>query len=89
MVDFLRRDEPSVLLAHFAQRMLTDMSVTDTLPRTAILLVDVSSTLILVVLFTGYSFMFLAVLSIRKVGTTGIRTGALGFARHLVHLLGA
>ena len=89
MVYFLCRNKSAFLLALLAERMLADVSVTNTLPRTDILLVDVGSTLIFVVLLSCYGFMFLAVLSIRQIGTAGIGTGALGFAGHFFHLLGA
>ena len=86
---FLCRNKSAFLLALLADRMLADVSVTNTLPRTAILLVDVGSTLVLVVLLSCNGFVLLTVLSIRQVGTAGIGTGALGFAGHFFHLLGA
>ena len=67
-------DDFSILLALFTQRVLADVSVTDAFPGTAILLVDVRGAFILVVLFAGNSGMLLTVLTIRQLGTAGVRT---------------
>ena len=71
-----------MLLALLAERMLTDVTVTDAFPGTAVLLVDVWVTLVLVVLSAGYGSMVGTVLSIRKIGTAGIRTRSFGFCWH-------
>ena len=89
VVYFLCRNKSAFLLALLAERMLADVSVTNTLPRTAILLVDVCCTLVLVVLLSCDGFVFLTVLSIREVRAAGIGTGTFGFAGHFFHLLGA
>ena len=71
-----------MLLALLAERMLTDMSVTDAFPGTAVLLVDVRVTLVLVVLSAGYGSVVGTILPICKIGTAGIRTWSFGFCWH-------
>ena len=88
-MNLCRRNNSAILLALLTKRVLADVAVTNPFPGTAILLVDICCTFILVVLLSCYGFVFLTVLSIREVGTAGIGTGALGFARHFFHLLGA
>ena len=51
VMHLFRRDKPTFLFATLTERMLCDVSVTDSFPRTAVLLVDVRGTLVLVVLF--------------------------------------
>ena len=82
MMHFLCRNKFALLPALLAERMLTDVSVTDAFPGTAVLLVDVRVTLVLVVLSAGYGSMVGTVLSIRKIGTAGIRTWSFGFCWH-------
>ena len=65
MMHFYGRDYLAVLLALFTQWVLADVSVTDSFPGTAVLLVDVRGAFILVVLFAGNSGMLLTVLTIR------------------------
>jgi hypothetical protein len=79
---FLCRNKSALLLTLLAERVLTDVSVTDAFPGTAVLLVDVRVTLILVVLSAGYGSVVGTILSIRKVGTAGIRTWSFGFSWH-------
>ena len=89
MVYFLCRNKSAFLLALLAERMLTDVSVTDAFPGTAVLLVDVRVTLVLVVLSAGISSVVSTVLLVREPWTSRIRTRSLGFAGHFFHLLGA
>ena len=72
MMHFYGRDYLAVLLALFTQWVLADVSVTDSFPSTAVLLVDVRCAFILVVLSAGNGGMLLAVLSVRKLGTAGV-----------------
>ena len=65
VMHFYGRDYLAILLALFTQRVLTDVSVTDSFPGSAVLLVDVRCAFILVVLSTGNSGMLLTVLPIR------------------------
>jgi hypothetical protein len=82
MMNFFCRNKPAVLFAYLAERMLTDVSVTDSFPGTAVLLVDVRGTLVLVVLPAGNGNMVCTVLSVSKVGTAGVRTWSFGFCWH-------
>ena len=79
---FLCRNKPALLLALLAERMLTDVSVADAFPGTAVLLVDVRVTLVLVVLSAGYGSVVGTILPIRKVGTAGVGTRSFGSCWH-------
>ena len=67
-----RRDQFSFLLTLLTQRMLTDVSITDTFPGTAILFVDVRSALVLVVLSACNRRMILTILTINQVWTARV-----------------
>ena len=86
VMNFFCRNKPAVLLAHLAERMLTDVSVTDSFPGTAVLLVDVRGTLVLVVLPAGNGCVVFAILSICQLGTAWVRTWAFGFRWHAGHI---
>ena len=86
VVNLLHWGKPSFLETHLAERMCRGVSVTDTSPRMAVLLVYVGGSLILVILAAFLCAVLVAVLSVRKVRATGVGTRSLGFARHL-HLL--
>ena len=79
---FFCRNKSAVLLTLLAERVLTDVSITDSFPGTAVLLVDVRGTLVLVVLSAGYGSVVGTVLSICKIGTAGIRTRSFGSCWH-------
>lgn len=79
---FLCRNKSALLLTLLAERVLTDVSITDSFPGTAVLLVDVRGTLVLVVLSVGYGSVVGTVLSICKIGTAGIRTRSFGSCWH-------
>jgi hypothetical protein len=89
MMNFLCGYEPSVFLAHLAKWMLTDVSVTDSLPGTPVLFVDVGRAFIFVVLSAGNGNMAFTVLPIRKVGAAGVGTRSFGFAWHRFTSFGA
>ena len=76
------RNNSSDLLTLLTKRMLSDVAVTNPFPGTAILLVDIWGALILVILPPSDSSVIVAVLPIRQLGTTRVRTGALGFSWH-------
>ena len=78
----LCRNKSALLLTLLAERVLTDVSITDSFPGTAVLLVDVRGTLVLVVLSAGYGSVVGTVLSICKIGTAGIRTRSFGSCWH-------
>ena len=82
MMYFLCRNKSALLLTLLAERVLTDVSITDSFPGTAVLLVDVRGTLVLVVLSAGYGSVVGTVLSICKIGTAGIRTRSFGSCWH-------
>ena len=79
---FLCRNKSALLLTLLAERVLTDVSITDSFPGSAVLLVDVRGTLVLVVLSAGYGSVVGTVLSICKIGTAGIRTRSFGSCWH-------
>ena len=89
MMNFLCGDEPSIFLAYLAERMLTDVSISDTLPGATIFFVNVGRAFIFVVLSAGNSSMVFAVLPVRKVWTAGIRTWSFRFAWHRFTSFGA
>ena len=64
MVYFYGRDYLAILFALLTQWVLTDVSVTDAFPGTAVLLVDVRGAFIFVVLFADNSGMLLTVLTV-------------------------
>ena len=76
-----------MLLTLLAERVLTDVSITDSFPGTAVLLVDVRGTLVLVVLSAGYGSVVGTVLSICKIWTAGIGTGPFWSSWQMKHLL--
>ena len=65
MMHLFDRGEPSVFETQLAQRMLRSVTVTDTLPRSAVGFVYVWITLVLIVAFPFHLPVFLAVLSVR------------------------
>ena len=81
-MNLCRRYNSAVLLALLTKRMLTDVSVTNPFPGTAILLVDVWGAFVFVVLASGNSCVIFTVLSVRQLGASGIGTRSLGFTWH-------
>ena len=67
-----RRNQFPFFLTLLTQRVLTDVSVTDAFPGTAILFVDVRSALVLVVLSACNRRMILTVLTIGQLWTAGV-----------------
>jgi len=84
VVDFLNGSQPTFFQTQLTQRMLRSIPVTDAFPRSAVGLVDVRVTLVLVVPLPFLFSVFLTVLTVRKVGTAGERTRSFRFARHLL-----
>lgn len=72
VMNLLDRGEFSFFQTHLAQRMLRSVAVTDTLPCSAVGFVYVWVTLVLVVTFPFHLPVFLAILSVRQVGTAGV-----------------
>ena len=64
VVDLLHRGKPSCLKTYLAERMRRGVSVTDTSPRMAVLLVYVGGTLVPVILASFFYAVLVTVLSI-------------------------
>lgn len=88
MVYLIHRNHPTFLQTHLTERMRRSVAVTDSFPCSAVFLIYVRGTFILVVLPAGDCFVLLAVLSIREVRAAGVGTGALGFSWHRFTSLG-
>jgi len=88
MVYLLHGSQPPFLKAHLAQGMRSSVSVTDSLPGSAVLLVRVGNARVFVVLLRGESLMFLAVLTAldSQPWTAAISAPAPWFPRHTNHL---
>ena len=77
------RSHPTFFIALLTEGVSRIVSVTDTFPCSAVFFMDVRGAFILVILSPFLHSMFLAVLSVRKVWTAGVRAGTLGLARHM------
>ena len=83
VMNLCRRNNSAVLLALLTKRMLTDVAVTNPFPGTAILLVDVRGSFVLVILVSGDCCMLFTVLLVRQPGAAGVRTRSLGLTWHI------
>ena len=81
---FFCRNKPALLLTLLAERMLTDVSVTDAFPGTAVLLVDVRGAFVSVVAVALRLRMLLTVLPALdgKPRTAGVAARSAWFPRH-------
>jgi hypothetical protein len=79
MVYFLRWRDPSVLLALLAEGVLSDVSITNTLPTPAVAFLYSWVPLILFIMSVGQFLVLLAKLPFRKLRTAGIAAGSFGF----------
>jgi hypothetical protein len=86
VVDFLNRCEPPFFQAPLTQRMRRHILVSDSFPRSSVLLIDVGRAFVFVVLPARLCFVFFAVLPVTQVGTSGIGARALWLPWHTVHL---
>lgn len=82
VVYFLHRRQPTFLQALLTQWMRRSVAVTNAFPSSAVFLIHVRRTLILVVLPAGNGFMFLTVLTVRQVRTAGVGAWPLWFSWH-------
>jgi hypothetical protein len=83
VMDFFGRCEPALLLTFLTKRVRSDVTVSNTLPGTAISFVRSRITLELVVVFVHYYLVLGTVLlTFSKPTATGISTGTLWFVRH-------
>ena len=81
----------SVTLTTLTQRVLCNVAVTDTFPRSAVALVGLGVTLIFIVMLVCFLFMLGTVLLtiIAEQTAAGVRTRTLWFVGQLFNLLGA
>ena len=83
VMDLSRRNNFSILFALLTKRVQRDVAVSNPFPGTAILLVDVWGSFVFVVLASGHGSMIFAVLSVRQLGASRIRTRSLGSTWHV------
>ena len=76
VVYFLHRGQPTLLEALFTQRMLCGVAVTDALPRSAVLAVDIGTALVFIVFAAFLRAVLLTELSVAEVGTAGVGAGS-------------
>lgn len=86
MVYFLRWRDPSVLLALLAEGVLSDISITNTLPTPAIAFLHSWVPLILFIMSVGQFLVLLAKLPVRKFRTAGIAAWPFRFPGQPHHL---
>ena len=84
VVNFLHRGQPVFLEAHLTEGMLRRISVPDAFPRSAVLAVDVGTSLIFITFAALLYTVLLTELSITEIGTAGVRAGAQRFSGHLL-----
>ena len=87
VVNFLHRGQPAFLEAHLTEGMLRRISVPDAFPRSAVLAVDVGTSLIFIIFAALLYTVLLTELSITEIGTAGVRAGAQRFSGHRSRLL--
>ena len=88
VVNFLYRSQPTFPETHLTERMLCRVSVTDALPRSAVLAVDIGAALVFVVLAAFFHTVLLTKLSFTEVGTAGMRAGSEWSLGHLLATFG-
>lgn len=76
VVYFLHRSQPTFLETLFTQRMLCGVTVTDALPRSAVLAIDIGAALVFVVLAAFHHTVLLTKPSFTEVGAAGMRAGS-------------
>lgn len=84
VMDFLGRNVEPALQTHFAQRVLRDVAVPDTLPSASIPAFCLRTAVIFFIACVFLLLMHRAVPTVSKVGTAGIGAGPLGFPWHLI-----
>lgn len=88
VVDFLHRSQSTFLETLFAQRMLCGVAVTDAFPRSAVLAIDIGTTLVFVVLAAFLHTVLFTKLSFTEVGAAGMRAGSKWSLGHLLTSFG-
>lgn len=71
VVNFLHRSQPTFLETLFTQRMLCGVAVTDTLPCSAVLAVDIGTALVFIIFAAFLRAVLLTELSVTEVGQPG------------------
>lgn len=84
MMYFLHGRQPAFLEAHLTQGMLRSVAVAYALPGASVFLVYVRRAFVFVVLLPFRFAVSITVLSVCKVGASGVGTRSLWFAWHLV-----
>ena len=87
VVHLVHHGHPTFLQAHLAQRMLGSVTVADTRPRSAVLLVDIRSAFVLVIFAPGFFPVLFTVLPVTQVGAARVRAGPQRSLWHVGHLL--
>ena len=88
VVNLLHRCQPTVLETMFAQRMLCGVTVTDALPRSAVLAVDIGATLVFIIFAAFLRAVLFTELSFAEVGAAGMRAGSEWSLWHLLTSFG-
>ena len=83
VVNLLYRGQPTFLETHFTEGMLRRVAVTDALPCSAVLAVDIGAALVFVVLAAFFHTVLVTKLSFTEVGAAGVRTGSKWSLGHL------
>ena len=88
VVYFLHRSQPTFLETLFTQRMLCRIAVTDALPCSAVLTVDIGTALVFIVFAAFLRAVLLTELSVTEVVAAGVRTRSQRSLRHRFTSLG-
>lgn len=88
VVNFLHRSQPTFLETHLAEGMLRRIAVTDTLPCSAVLAVDIGTALVFIIFAAFLRAVLLTELSVTEVGTAGVGAWSQRFLRHRFTSLG-
>ena len=82
VMNLLSRDQESILLAQFTQRMSRRIPVTDSFPRSAVSSAYSGIAVVFFVAFCLLSGVFFTEPTVSQPGTSGMGTGTLGFLGH-------
>ena len=88
VVNFLHRSQPTFLETHLAEGMLRRIAVTDTLPCSAVLAVDIGTALVFIVFSAFLHTVLFTELSFAEVGAAGMRAGSEWSLGHLLTSFG-
>jgi hypothetical protein len=84
MMNHINRNVPSLFQTLLTERVCLDVTFPYLPPSFAVSLVCFGVTAVVVVLKVALAFVFLTVITVRKVRTTGIGTGLFRFLRHSI-----